>query len=563
MRKWLTEHLTAALRAAKAKGDLTLTIQPPIILESPKREDHGDVATTLALLLAPIEGRPPREMAEQILRHLPQTEDFAAAIKHVEIAGPGYLNFTFSPAYWHGALREVEREGEAYGRSSLGLGEGQRVLIEFVSANPTGPLHVGHGRGAAVGDCLANLLSATGHTVEREYYINDVGAQIETLGRSVWARYRESCGEPSALPENAYRGAYIARLAGEVKAQRGTALLTLPETQAVAELGVSAQGKLLEGIREDLEMFRVRFDRWQSEQALVSAGAVERVLGGKHLKAHRFEADGALWLRTTALGDDKDRVLRRRTGDYTYFATDIAYHADKVGRGFGRLIDIWGADHHGYVSRMRAALQALGYPPDRFTVLLVQLVTLLRRGQPVAMSTRAGEFVTLREVIAEVGVDAARFIFLTRRHDSPLEFDLEAAKERSEANPVYYVQYAYARLSSVLRQAADRGVAIPPASGPGAADLGRLTVPDELALIKRLADFPWVVEQAAVSHEPHRLTYYLQDLASRLHQYYNRHRILVEDDPALAGARLVLARAIRTVMANALGLLGVTAPENM
>lgn len=557
MRTWLTEYLTAALRAAKTAGDLTLATQPPIILESPKREDHGDVATTLALLLAPIEGRPPREIAERILRHLPPAE----VLDRVEIAGPGFLNFTFSPVYWHGALREVEREGANYGRSVVGAG--QRVLIEFVSANPTGPLHVGHGRGAAVGDVLANLLSATGYTVEREYYINDVGTQIETLGRSVLARYRESCGEPAALPENAYQGDYIARLAGEVKHERGTALLTQPETQAVAELGISAQGRLLEGIREDLKMFRVRFDRWQSERALVSAGAVERALERESLRVQCFEADGAFWLRTTALGDDKDRVLRRRTGDYTYFATDIAYHADKAARGFDRLIDIWGADHHGYIPRMRAAIQALGYPPERFTVLLIQLVTLLRRGQPVAMSTRAGEFVTLREVVEEVGVDAARFIFLTRRHDSPLEFDLEAAKEQSEANPVYYVQYAYARLSSVRRQAAERGLAIPPASGPGAADLSRLTAPEEMALIRRLADFPWVVEQAGVNHEPHRLTYYLQDLASRVHQYYNRHRILVDDDPALTGARLVLARAIRTVMANALGLLGVTAPENM
>ncbi len=526
----------------------------PWKVELPRNPEHGDFATNLALVLGAAVKRPPRQVAETLAAHLEDPEGLVAS---VEVAGPGFLNVRLRPGAWTRVLRDVEREGAQFGRSEVGRGE--RVQVEFVSANPTGPLHVGHGRGAAVGDVLARLLEFAGYRVEREYYVNDAGNQMRILGRSVFLRCRELAGEPVAFPDDHYRGDYVRDLAREALDRFGDEWRSWSEEEAVERLGRWAGERILDGIREDLEAFGVRFDRWFSERSLHGAGAVEEALRELEQRGEAYRADGALWLRTTAHGDEKDRVLVKSDGSLTYFAADIAYHLDKFARGFDRVVDIWGADHHGYVPRMKASLAAMGLDPARLEVLLVQFVSLLRGGKPVGMSTRAGEFVTLREVVDEVGRDAARFLFLTRSCDAPLDFDLEVAKAQTADNPVFYVQYAHARISSVFREAEKAGVSVPPAAE---AELERLTEEDERELLKLLYLFPEVVEEAALQREPHRLTFYLQDLAARFHGYYNRYRFLV-DDPGLAGARLCLAGAVRRVIANGLGLLGVAAPETM
>jgi arginyl-tRNA synthetase len=474
----------------------------------------------------------------------------------VEIAGPGFINFFIQDAYWRQVIPEMQRLGPAYGHSDLGRGE--KVQVEFVSANPTGPLHVGHGRGAALGDALANLLAVTGHQVEREYYINDVGNQILTLGKSLYFRLLELQGEPVEFPEDGYQGDYMKDLAKKYLDQGGTFFRPTPQEHDFLVLGRYGADLILAGIKKDLEDFGVKFDRWFNETELYRQGWVERSLEFLKEKGYLEEYEGALWFKALDLGDEKDRVVRRSSGAYTYFASDIAYHLQKFQRGYDLVVDIWGADHHGYVPRLQAAVQALGYG-GRLKTILVQLVSLLRHGEPVAMTTRGGTFVTLEEVVAEVGKDAARFIFLSRRPDAHLEFDLEVAKEQSSENPVYYVQYAHARLASVFRQAAEQGIEI---KEPDAELFPLLSLPEELSLLKMLANYPELVEGAARFLEPHRITYFLTELAAQLHSYYYKHRF-ISDDADLTQARLWLVSGVKTVLAHGLKILGVEAPEAM
>ena len=565
MKQSVTGLIKSILEEAKTNGLLRFETLPLIPVEAPKEKSHGDIATSIALALAPREGKRPLEIAKIILKGLEGKDiDF----EKVEIAGPGFINFTFRKEYWHEILNDVLKKGETYGRSELG--KGIDVNVEFVSANPTGPLHIGHGRGAALGDALSNLLQTAGYKIQREYYINDTGTQMETLGRSLWIRLLQLHNQNVSLPENHYQGEYIKGIAREMvttrrldeiikitKARDFFDLSKMPEEEVIPFFTDYAKESILKGIREDLERFGVRYGRWFSEKSLYEDGKVDSVLSEIKERGFLYERDGALWLETTRFGDDKDRVVRRKTERYTYFASDIAYHNNKFNRGFKRVIDIWGADHHGYVPRMKAVIQALGNAPETLNILLVQLVTLLKEGKPVAMSTRAGEFVTLKEVIDEVGVDAARYIFLTRRHDSHLEFDLEVARRQSSENPVYYVQYAHARIASLFRETAVRGIIL-----PETVDTGLLNLPEELDLIKDIANYPQVIEGSALSLEPHRITYYLHGLASRLHSYYYKYRVIT-DNLELTYARLFLLKSLGIVIKNALKILGVSAPEKM
>ncbi len=526
-------------------------------IEACRDERFGDFTSNAAMELASrAAGKkvPPRELGQAILAALPAAADL---IEKVEIAGPGFINFTVRRERWLSELGGILAAGAAYGRSDTG--KGSRVQVEFVSANPTGPLHLGHGRGAAVGDILCRILEATGHAVQREFYVNDAGRQVETLARSVLARCREQLGVEAAFPEDGYKGDYVRDLAREAVERHGSMLATLPEDQASATLGEAAMATVLGWIRRDLETFGVRFDLWFSERSLYQPGAweaVEAQLRGRDLL---FEQEGALWFRSTAFGDDKDRVVVKNDGSRTYLASDILYHADKFRRGFGRVIDIWGADHHGYIPRMQAVAQALGQPADALAVRLIQLVTLTRGGKAVAMGKREGEFVTLAEVVGEVGADAARFFFVMRRCESHLEFDLELAKSKTADNPVFYVQYAHARIASIFRTQSERGTAGASATG---ADLNRLELPEELGLIKRLAGYPEVLAVCTRTLEPHPLANYLVGLAAAFHGYYNRVRVVTDDEGA-SRARLALVRAVGIVLRNGLDLMGVAAPDQM
>jgi arginyl-tRNA synthetase len=538
-------------------AELHLFRIPPgfeVQLEVPRAEEHGDFATNLALNLAKPNRRSPRDIATSFLEQLADGDGLFA---EVEIAGPGFINLVVSPSAWYEVLDEIHRLQRNYGRADLG--KGKYVQVEFVSANPTGPLHVGHGRGAAIGDALASILEATGHRVEREYYINDAGTQIETLGRSVFYRYQQLLGRQTEFPETCYQGDYIQALAKEMQEVHGDSYLNRSEEEVLPLFSDYAAKRILEGIRKDLEDFGVHYDCWFSESSLYEKGAVDRVIKTLRASGHIYEKDGALWFRSTAQGDEKDRVVVRANGMTTYLASDLAYHQDKYHRGFDLVINLWGADHHGYVERMYAGVVALGKMRENLKLLLVQLVNLLRKGKQVTMSTRAGEFVTLKDVIDEVGRDAARFIFLTRRSDSPLDFDLELAKEKSADNPVYYVQYAHARISSIIRLAEERQLDL---DGPENLDFTRLNSPEEMALIKQLSLYPEAVENSARFLEPHRVPYYLTQLASAFHSYYKYNRI-IQDDLVLARARYQLVKAIRIVVGNGLGLLGVSAPEQM
>jgi arginyl-tRNA synthetase len=554
MKERLRDHIRKALQDCYARGILQSGLIPEIALEVPGRADHGDFSTNLAMVLARPEKQAPRKIAEILVAALGEG---SCAWGRIEIAGPGFINFFLTERYWFSILDEVIRQGSQYGRSRLGAGK--KVQVEFVSANPTGPLHIGHGRGAATGDAVASVLAAAGYEVEREYYLNDAGNQMETLGRSLFLRYRQLLGEPVDFPQDCYQGVYIKDLAGEVLEQEGRRLLEIPENEAVSYFAAYGGGKIRNGIDEDLRAFGVGFDHWYSEQSLYDRGEVERGIALVKERGLAYEKDGAIWFRTTDFGDDKDRVLVRSNGATTYFASDVAYHKEKYDRGFDLVIDVWGADHHGYVPRMKAVLAGLGRDTDDLKVILVQLVNLLRGGEQVAMSTRSGEFVTLREVIDEVGRDACRFFFLMRRSDSQLDFDLELAKKQNNENPVYYVQYAHARVCSINRNAAEQGIKQPTL---GEVDFDRLTLEDELTLVKLLSRYPEAIEGAAVHCEPHRVVFYLQDLAARFHSYYNKGRVL-GDDLETGKARLYLVNAIRLVLENALLLLGVSAPERM
>lgn len=554
----VTEDLGKSLRQAIGRGEVVPVEGPEVVWEYPADPSFGDLATPVAFGLARSLRRKPRDIAEILLRGLDPDPHI---VDRTEIGGAGYLNFFLTKGFWQQGVPGILQAGEQYGQSRAGTGK--RAQVEFVSANPTGPLHVGHGRGAAVGDTLANLLTATGFSVEREFYINDAGTQVELLARSVLARYRQSYGVDVALPDEGYHGEYVKDLAAKVREEYGEKFLDLPEQESLPVIGECATRLMLEELQGDLERFGIAFDSWFSEKEMLRQWgpsdrsrlfqAVQNLCG-----QHVYEKDGAVWLATTPFGDDKDRVLIRANGEPTYFLSDCFYHRGKFERGFDRLIDVWGADHHGYIPRVKAALHALGYPFEKFHVVLVQMVSVLRGGAPVAMSKRSGKFVTLAEVIQEVGKDAARFIFLTRRSDSPLDFDLEVAKAQSLENPVYYVQYAHARLSSVLREAEKAGLPGPYHDAP----VALLELPEEVTLLKQVALYPEVVEEAALTYEPHRIPAYLQNLAGELHSFYNKVRIITPDR-SLSRARLALVSAIRTVLANGLRLLGVAAPDRM
>ncbi len=556
MKPTLTEILLQALSRAKEKGELKLETQPTVTLDAPRGKTHGDLATTLAMAMAKQESKPPREIAEIIISNI---HDEEGIIEKTEIAGPGFINFFLSRDRWKKTLFDIDAEGPAFGLRNIGNGE--KVLVEFVSANPTGPLHVGHGRGAAVGNALANLLAAVGYDVSREFYINDAGRQVRLLARSVYSRYRQMHGKDEPFPEDGYHGTYINEVSASASTSESIGLQYVERTFDESE-GVFAdfsKEQMLADIRKDLQDFGVRFDVWFSEKSLLADGSVQRSIEELKERGYAYERDGALWLRSTAFGDDKDRVIIKKDGNFTYLATDIAYHRNKLARGFKTLVNIWGADHHGYIPRMQAVIQAFGHPQDSLHVLLVQLVAILRHGQPVPMSKRAGTFVTLRDVVQDVGSDAAKYIFLTRRSDSHLDFDLDVAKEQSRDNPVYYVQYAHARLASVFREAEARNISVPTGE---AVDLSLLDLEEEQKILKQLARYPEVVEEAALAYEPHRLTFYLQDLAGLLHNYYFKHRIIT-DDATRTGVKLYLMKQIQTVIRSALKILGVNAPERM
>lgn len=572
MKETLSNILYNALTEAKEKGELKMKEDPLIVLEIPKDETKGDIATTVAMALAASEKKKPRDIAEIIIRHL---RDEKGIIDRTDIAGPGFINFFLKDEYYHKLLKQIDKEGKDYGR--IDIGKGEKVQVEFVSANPTGPLHVGHGRGAAVGDALSNLLSAVGYDVTREFYINDAGRQVRLLAQCVYSRFMKRHGKDEPFPEDGYHGAYIDEVAAYIDEVAASAKPVISDrinvtytgpidnespadaSQVISFFEDRSKDFLLEEIRKDLEDFGVRFDNWFSEQSLLDDSSVQKSIEELKKRNFVYEKDDAIWLRSTAFGDDKDRVVIKKDGSYTYLATDIAYHRNKLSRGFKRLINIWGADHHGYIPRVQAVIQAFGEPKETLHILLVQLVAVLRHGKPVPMSKRAGNFVTLRDVIQDVGSDAARFFFLMRRSDSHLDFDLELAKKQSSENPVYYVQYAHARLCSVERQAEERGIKIPDADS---VDFGLLKLPEEKNIMKQLALYPITVEGSARALEPHRITFYLQNLAGLLHNYYFHHRIITDDKP-LTDARLILMKGVRQVIKNALGILGVSAPEKM
>ena len=584
--KYLIESLVRdALAALPAdlRGSDASALAPT--LERTRDPSHGDFATNAAMQLARVAKRKPRELAEAIVAALPPSE----LVSKVEIAGPGFINFHLSPAAYSRELERVLELGDAYGRSRLG--GGQRVMVEFVSANPTGPLHVGHGRHAAFGASLANLLDAAGWSVHREYYINDAGRQMDILAASVWLRYLECFGEQFPFPSNGYRGDYLHPIADKLVEKAGRTLVRpaadvfrdLPPDapagdkdlyidavieRAKALLGPDgfrlafdlALGDILADIRQDLEEFGVRYDRWFSERSLTDDGAIDHALDLLRKNGVVYTKDGAEWFRATDFGDEKDRVVVRENGAKTYFASDIAYHLNKCERGFEHLVDVLGSDHHGYIARVRAGLTAMGRSADCLEVRLMQFVTLYRGGEKVQMSTRSGEFVTLRELRREVGNDAARFFYVLRSNDQHLDFDLQLATSRSNENPVYYIQYAHARVCSVFRQLREKGLEYDAAHGR--ASLARLVEPHELALLASISRYPEVIEQAALQRAPHVLVHYLRELANDFHTYYNAHQFLV-DDRALRDARLALVTGLRQVIRAGLGLLGVSSPEAM
>jgi arginyl-tRNA synthetase len=553
MKEQIDALLRTALQELIAEGAIPECNLEALSVSVPSHKEFGDFSTNVAMIMASQTKRRPREIAGIIQERMARLTD---VFDRVEIAGPGFINFSVSPRMWVRVLHAILEQKERFGTGDYG--KGRKVQVEFVSANPTGPLHVGHGRGAAVGDTLARILRAAGFQVEAEYYINDVGNQMNILGLSVFCRYRELFGHQITFPENGYKGDYINEIAKKVSEIQGDQLLALQENEAVAVCRKFASDLILDGIREDLELFNVHFDQWFGESTLYRDKKVEHTLS--FLKEHdlSYEAEGALWFRTTRFGDEKDRVLRKQDGSLTYFAPDIAYHKDKLERGFQQIIDIWGADHHGYVPRMRAAIESMGADRECFHALLIQLVSLVREGQPVSMSTRSGEFVTLREIIDEVGKDVCRYFFMMRRSDAQLVFDLDLAKKKSEENPVYYIQYAHARICSILRNASEQG--FDPDVSRLEEDL--LASGDDLDLIKMIAGYPDVVISCAADLEPHRISFYLLELATAFHRFYNKNRV-ISDDGRVTTARLILVVAVKQVLANALDLMGIGAPESM
>ncbi|MES9853547.1 MAG: arginine--tRNA ligase [Candidatus Thiodiazotropha sp. L084R] len=586
MKKQIEQLVVSALQHLAAEGIIPSDSLATPMVERTKDTKHGDFATNAALVLSKQARKNPRELAQAIVDSLPASN----IIEKSEIAGPGFINFTLAASAYYSLIPSVLKQGHNYGRSESGAGK--KVQVEYVSANPTGPLHVGHGRGAAYGSVVADLLEAIGFEVHREYYVNDAGRQMDILATSVWMRYLELCDEALTFPVNGYKGDYVWDIAATLHRDHGetykVSAATLFEgvpadepdggdkelhidaliNQAkkllgdnryrfVFELGLNT---ILDDIRDDLSLFGVNYEEWYSERSLMASGAVNQVIERLRNSGHLYEKEGALWFRSTNFGDEKDRVVVRDNGQTTYFASDIAYHLDKLQRGFERVIDVWGADHHGYVPRVKAALKALGEDADKLDVLLVQFAILYRGGEKAQMSTRSGEFVTLRELRKEVGADAARFFYVMRKCEQHMDFDLDLAKSESNDNPVYYVQYAHARICSVLQMAAEQQITI--TSDPNTVDYSCLTEPQEQALLTNLAKYPETLETSALNEEPHQLTHYLRQLATDFHTYYNAHKFLV-DDTSIRDARLQLILATRQVLRNGLSLLGVSAPEKM
>ncbi len=590
MKQQLASLVQAAIATLQSQGVLPADLTPKIQIDRARDASHGDYACNIAMMLAKPAKCKPRDLAEKIVAAMPASDQ----LEKVDIAGPGFINFTLTDAAGFMVVGAVLEAGEAYGRSNIG--DDKSVQVEFVSANPTGPLHVGHGRGAAYGAAVADLLAAVGYKVHREYYVNDAGRQMDILAASVWLRYLDLCGENEndelPFPVNGYKGDYVWDIAATVHREHGEAfrhaagivLSNLPKDESeggdkeqyidavisrakellgdkgyrtVFDAGLNS---ILEDIRRDLEGFGVVYEEWFSERSLTETGAVGRAIERLKVANHLYEKDGAWWFRSTDFDDEKDRVVVRDNGQTTYFASDIAYHMQKLERGFDRVIDVWGADHHGYVPRVKAALTALGDDASKLDVLLVQFAILYRGGERAQMSTRSGEFVTLRELREEVGDDAARFFYVMRKCEQHMDFDMDLAKSQSSDNPVYYIQYAHARVCSVMRQLDEKSIEHD--SQNGLANLAVLTESHEQSLLTGLSRYPEMVESAALNHEPHQLAHFLRDLANDFHTYYNAHQFLV-DDIALRDARLCLIRATRQVIANGLGLLGVSAPESM
>ena len=580
MKQNLRASLDNVLEGMRTSGVLPLDSIPNYQIEAPKKAEHGDYSTNVAMVLAKPCKRAPRELADLIVAQMSTLDLF----ERIEIAGPGFINFLICSKSVFQVVNQIHAERVAYGCSELG--RGITIHLEFVSANPTGPLHIGHGRGAAIGSSIANLLEACGFEVCREYYVNDAGRQMDILALSVWLRYLESFGRVGEFPAQAYQGAYIENIAAEIRVQHDDAMLVdvagLPVAELAAdperalddmiaatrrllgadryaEIRESAKNTMLEAIKSDLEDFGVRFDVWYSEASLSERGLIDEAVDALVDRGHVFVEGGARWFRSSDFGDEKDRVVVRDNGANTYFAADIAYHQDKFARGFANVIDIWGADHHGYIARVKAAMRASGLDPERLEILLVQFATLIRGGEKVAMSTRAGEFITLKQLVEEVGIDAARYFYVMRRSDQHLDFDLDLATAQNNDNPVYYVQYAHARVCSVLRQSRERNLSM-------IDDLSTLdeflVEPSERAIVILLSRYPDVVEAACVSREPHQLTNFLRELATAFHAYYNAHKILV-DDESLRSARILLITAIQQVIANGLGILDINAPREM
>jgi arginyl-tRNA synthetase len=586
MKKKLEGLLTQAVESLKSDSTISADLSVSIILERSRDAQHGDFATNLAMTLAKPAKMNPRALAEKLIAALPND----SAVSKVEIAGPGFINFFVDARTQFDVVKVIHEQGSDFGRSQVGTGK--KIQVEFVSANPTGPLHVGHGRGAAYGSVVADLLEAVGFDVQREYYVNDAGRQMDILATSIWLRYLEECGEPVRFPENGYRGEYVRDIAREIyrainndyrrpfdlvlenipadeseggdKEAHIDALIarakTLLGNQAYGDVFQTGLTNILDDIRDDLHEFGVDYQHWFSEQSLVNEGSVDKALAKLQASGHLYEKDGAIWFASSSLGDEKDRVVKRENGQYTYFASDIAYHMHKLERGFDQIIDIWGADHHGYIPRVKAAIQALGADAGKLNVLLVQFATLYRGIEKVQMSTRSGEFVTLRQLRDEVGKDAARFFYVMRRSEQHMDFDLQLATSKTSENPVYYVQYAHARVCSVFRQLVEKRM--PRDIVSGMEFINMLAAEHETALLSTLARYPETLERAALSYEPHLLVLYLRELANDFHTYYNSHQFLVED-ANLRDARLNLISAVRQVLANGLKLLNINSPESM
>ena len=548
----LVELLIQAVNEAQEQGKLPLVSLPPVTVEHPQNAEHGDYASSLPLKLARVTSVKPLAIAENIAGSIAPGPE----IDTVRVAPPGFINFTLKADWLTAQVDSILQAGDAYG--DIDLGESRRVQIEFVSVNPTGPLHVGHGRGAILGSVLAGVLTAAGYSVEKEYYINDAGAQTRAFARSLYARYQQELGVSAEMPADGYVGSYMVELAKEITAKEGDRFLALPEPEAVSGLGQLGLDRMIEQIRADLEALGVTFDVWFSEQSLYDGGQYEKVKSILEKGGYIAEKEGATWFISTALGEDKDNVIVRGDGSPTYFAADIAYHYNKFAeRRFDRVIDIWGADHQGHVSRMKAVLGAFGVDPERLGIIIAQLVTLRRGDELVRISKRSGDIITLREVVDEVGADACRFFFLSRSADSQMDFDLELAKKQSADNPVYYVQYAHARIASILRLAQERGIDFHDG------DVSLLTTEPELSLIRKMLLLPEIIEVVVSTLEPHHLAYYAQELATVFHGFYTQCRVVSRHDEVLSKARLKLVAAAKLVLVRTLHLMGMTAPETM